>query len=80
MERFAPLQKALFEDMTELLQKISDDPDNFGFALAVPTDYGAACILYAIGKIRRSVHMENTQKVSFLRLYNGFRIGRACHE
>jgi hypothetical protein len=50
MERFAPLQKALFEDMTELLQKISDDPDNFGFALAVPTDYGAACILYAIGK------------------------------
>lgn len=50
MERFAPLQKALMEDMTELLQKISADPDNFGFALAVPTDYGAACIVYAIGK------------------------------
>lgn len=50
MERFAPLQKALLEDMTELLQKIAVDADNFGFALAVPTDYGAACIFYAIGK------------------------------
>lgn len=50
MDQFAPLQKALMADMTELLQKISGDPDNFGFALAVPNDYGAACIVYAVGK------------------------------
>ena len=50
MDQFAPLQMALMEEITELLQKISVDPDNFGFALAVPTDYGAACIVYAVGK------------------------------
>lgn len=50
MDQFAELQQSLMEEMTELLPKISGDPDNFGFALAVPTDYGAACIVYAVGK------------------------------
>ncbi len=50
MNQFESLGKALTDEMLQLLPSIANDPDNFGFALAVPTDYGSACIFYAVGK------------------------------
>ncbi|WP_167547065.1 DUF4303 domain-containing protein [Stieleria maiorica] len=36
--------------MTRLLATLAKDKDNYGFALAVPNDYGSAFFVYAVGK------------------------------
>lgn len=47
---FSDFRKPLKTELTPLLAQLAGDSDNYGFALAIPSDYGSAFMVYAVGK------------------------------
>lgn len=49
-DAFDEFRSVLKQELTQILSALSTDKDNYGFALAVPSDYGSAALFYAVGK------------------------------
>lgn len=50
VDYFNDFREPLQAELTKVLAPLAEDADNYGFALAVPSDYASAFLVYAIGK------------------------------